>query len=140
MLVPATVSLVMLAVGGAAIGASYGATVNDPSQVWRFAGASIAYWPTMLLVIAVVVGCAAWIPRAASAVAWAFYSLCLLVAMMGGLLSLPDWLLNNTPFTAVPRVGATEFSVTPLLILGAIAIVIGAAGLARLRSRDMSNA
>jgi len=83
--------------------------------------------------------CAAWLPRAASAVTWAVYGVFVLLSMFGDLLSLPDWVIKNTPFTAVPRVGQ-DFSAVPLIVIGALAIVLAVLGLQRLRSRDMTSA
>lgn len=138
--VPAVVSLAMLAASGLAIGWSYGASVTDAGQPWRFAGASLAYWPSILILIAVVVACAAWIPRASSTVTWAIYSVSVVLSLFGGLFSLPNWVINNTPFTAVPRLGSADSPLAPLAVLTILAIVIGACGLARLRGRDMTGA
>lgn len=139
MVVPAAVSLVLLVVGGFVIGASFGASVGDPDQAGRFAAASLAYWPSVLLVIAFVVFCAAWIPRAASAVTWGVYGVVVMLSMFGDLFGLPDWVVKNTPFTAVPRVGA-EFSAMPLIVIGVLAIVFAVLGLRRLRNRDLASA
>ena len=136
MVVPAVVSFLLLLLSGYFIGASFGASIGDPSQGGRFAMASLAYWPSVLLIIAFVVFCAAWLPRAASAVTWAVFGVLVVLSMFGDLFGLPDWLINNTPFTAVPRVGE-EFSAVPLIAIGALAIVLAILGLQRLRSRDM---
>ena len=139
MVVPAVISFLLLALSGYAIGASFGASVNDPDQGGRFAMASLAYWPSVLLIIAFVVFCAAWLPRAASAVTWAVFGVLVLLSMFGDLFGLPDWAIDNTPFTAVPRVGE-DFSAVPLIVIGALAIVFAVLGLRRLRTRDMTGA
>lgn len=139
MVVPAVISFLLLAVSGYAIGASFGASVNDPSQGGRFAMASLAYWPSVLLIIAFVVFCAAWLPRAASAVTWGVFGVLVVLSMFGDLFGLPDWVVGNTPFTAVPRVGQ-DFSAVPLIVIGALAILLAELGLRRLRARDMTGA
>ena len=139
LVVPAVVSLVLLVVSGWAIGASFGSSVGDASQGGRFALASLAYWPSVLLVIAFVQFCAAWLPRAAAAVTWAVYGLAVVLSMFGELFSLPDWVIQNTPFTAVPRVG-DDFSWLPIAVIAALALVFAALGLWRLRTRDMTSA
>jgi ABC-2 type transport system permease protein len=133
------ISFLLLAVSGYAIGASFGASVNDPSQGGRFAMASLAYWPSVLLIIAFVVFCAAWLPRAASAVTWGAFGVLVVLSMFGDLFGLPDWVVGNTPFTAVPRVGE-DFSAVPLIVIGLLAIVFAVLGLRRLRIRDMTGA
>lgn len=139
MVVPAVWSLVLLAVSGAAIGATFGAAVGQPDQAWRFLGASVAYWPSALLVIGVVVLCAAVIPRAAAAVTWALYAVAVVLSMFGDLFGLPDWVINNTPFTAIPRLGM-DFTVLPLVVVAALAVISGGIGLWVLRNRDMTSA
>lgn len=139
MVVPAVWSLVLLAVSGAAIGATFGAAVGQPDQAWRFLGASVAYWPSALLVIGVVVLCAAMIPRAAAAVTWALYAVAVILSMFGDLFGLPDWVINNTPFTAIPRLGM-DFTVLPLVVVTALAVITGGIGLWVLRNRDMPSA
>lgn len=139
MVVPAVWSLVLLAVSGAAIGATFGAAVGQPDQAWRFLGASVAYWPSALLVIGVVVLCAAVIPRAAAAVTWALYAVAVVLSMFGDLFGLPDWVINNTPFTAIPRLGM-DFTVLPLVVVTALAVITGGIGLWVLRNRDMTSA
>ncbi|MES1212190.1 MAG: ABC transporter permease, partial [Leifsonia sp.] len=137
--VPAVASLLLLLLSGYFIGASFGASISDPSQGGRFAAASLAYWPSVLAIIAFVVFCAAWLPRAASAVTWAVYGVLVVLAMFGDLFGLPDWLIHHTLFTAVPRVG-DQFSPLPLVVIGALAIVLAVLGLQRLRTRDMTSA
>ncbi|HMM81649.1 MAG TPA: ABC transporter permease [Terrimesophilobacter sp.] len=139
MVVPAVWSLGLLAVSGAAIGATFGAAVGQPDQAWRFLGASVAYWPSALLVIGVVVLCAAVIPRAAAAVTWALYAVAVVLSMFGDLFGLPDWVIKNTPFTAIPRLGM-DFTVLPLVVVTALAVIAGGIGLWVLRNRDMTSA
>jgi ABC-2 type transport system permease protein len=67
------------------------------------------------------------------------FGVLVVLSMFGDLFSLPDWLIDNTPFTAVPRVGE-EFSAVPLIVIGALAIVFAVLGLRRLRARDMTGA
>jgi ABC-2 type transport system permease protein len=139
MVVPAVVSFLLLAISGYAIGASFGASINDPSQGGRFALASLAYWPSVLLIVAFVVFCAAWLPRAASAVTWGVFGVLVVLSMFGDLFGLRDWVVGNTPFTAVPRVGE-DFSAAPLIVMGALAMLLAVLGLRRLRARDMTGA
>jgi ABC-2 type transport system permease protein len=136
MAVPALLSLLLLAVSGLAEGAAFGAAVKDPSQTWVYFGAALAYWPTMLLVIGFVTLCAAWIPRASSSVTWAVYGIAVVISMFGELFKLPSKVTNNTPFTAIEHVTTGHFSALPLVVMLVLALVFGALGLARLRSRD----
>jgi ABC-2 type transport system permease protein len=139
MAVPAILSLLLLALSGAAIGMAFATAVGDSSQISRLLWASIAYWPSILLVIGVVVLCAGFIPRAASAVTWGLFGIAAVVSMLGDLFGLPDWVIRNTPFTAVAPLGEDP-SALPVIVLAALAILTGALGLARLRARDLVGA
>jgi ABC-2 type transport system permease protein len=136
MAVPAAVSLVVLAASGYLEGASFGASIGDPASAVRYLGASLAYWPTMLLVIGFVAFCAAWLPRASVTVTWAVYGVVVLVSMFGGLFALPTRIANSTPFTAIERMTTGSFSVVPLLVITVLAVLFAVVGVARLRSRD----
>jgi ABC-2 type transport system permease protein len=137
--VPAMWSLVLLAASGVALGVTFEASTGNSGQVGRFLMASIAYWPTSLLVIGIVVLCAAVIPRAASAVTWGLYGVVAILSMFGELFGLPDWVIDNTPFTAIPRLD-TDFTLLPLIVITAIAVIAGGVGLWVLRNRDMTGA
>jgi ABC-2 type transport system permease protein len=136
MAVPALVSLVLLAISGYAEGAAYGAAINDPTQAIHYLGASVAYWPTMLLVIGFVVLCAACVPRVSSSVTWAVYGVTVLISMFGDLFKLPKRISDNTPFTAIEHVTTGTFTALPLIVLTVLAIVFAVLGLLRLRARD----
>ncbi|TDW29065.1 ABC-2 type transport system permease protein [Cryobacterium psychrophilum] len=138
LVVPAVASLLLLAVSGFALGASYGSSIDDPQQGGRFAAASLAYWPSVLLMIAFALFCAAWFPRAANAVMWGSYGVVAVVSMFGDIFSLPDWVVDNTPFTAIPLVGQ-DFSALPIIVITVLAVAIGALGFRRLRERDMTS-
>jgi ABC-2 type transport system permease protein len=135
--VPAVVSLVVLLISGYAEGASYGAAIHDPSQAGRYLVIALAYWPTMLLVIGLVVFLAGWLPRASITASWVVYGIVVLVSMFGALFKLPSWLANNTPFTAIEHLTTkTSFDALPLVVLTILAVVLTVLGLLRLRSRD----
>lgn len=139
MAVPAVWSLVLLAASGIALGVTFETSTGSSGHVGRFFLASIAYWPSSLLVIGVVVLCAAVIPRAASAVTWGLYGVVVVLSIFGDLFGLPDWVIHNTPFTAIPRLDM-DFSVVPLLVITALAVVAGGVGLLVLKNRDMTGA
>ncbi|MEO6943220.1 MAG: ABC transporter permease [Lacisediminihabitans sp.] len=139
MAVPAVASFVLLALSGAAIGGAFGAGVGDTSQIARFFWASLAYWPSVLLVIGVVMLCAAALPRAAASVTWALFGVVVILSMFGDLFGLPDWVVENTPFTATPRLG-TDFAVLPLIVITLLAVIAGGIGLWILRRRDLTSA
>jgi ABC-2 type transport system permease protein len=72
-----------------------------------------------------------------TAVAWAALTICLLVGFVGTAMQLDQWMLDVSPFTHLPRLPGAEVTATPLVWLVAIAVVVGVAGLAGFRRRDL---
>jgi ABC-2 type transport system permease protein len=72
-----------------------------------------------------------------SAAAWAAPAACLLILLVGGTLQLNHWLLDVSPFTHVPHLPGGAVSAAPVLTLLAVALVVGAVGLAGLRRRNI---
>jgi len=58
--------------------------------------------------------------------------------MFGELLSLPGWVHDLSPFEVTPRLPADELSVTPLVILTAVATGLCVAGIVSFRRRDLA--
>jgi ABC-2 type transport system permease protein len=135
--VPAIASLVVLVISGYAEGASLGAATHDSSQAGQYTAVALAYWPTMLLVIGVVVFCAGWLPRAALTISWALYGVVVLASMFGELFTLPNWVANTLPFTATENMTAKSFDAMPLIAIAVLAVILTALGLVRLRNRDL---
>ncbi|MEV8180989.1 ABC transporter permease [Specibacter sp. NPDC078692] len=137
LLVPVLGSALMLLLGGAVMGAAYGVSQSDSSQLWVLLGASIAYWPGVLLTAGVAVVFFASIPRQALALSWAYFSILVIISVFGELFSLPSQIINNTPLTATPRLPSETLSALPLLVLAGIALLLWAIGLLRFARRDL---
>lgn len=135
--IPAVASGVMLFLGGLLQGASYGAQTGDSGQALRFAGAAMAYWPTVALMIAFVAVVAALLPRTAAAISWALYGLLVLLAALGDVLGIPHDVVQATPFWVVPQPGRPDPSWAPVWLMAAAAVVLAALALWRYRSRDL---
>lgn len=84
----------------------------------------------------VVAFLAAFIPRAATAIAWSLYGVIVLLAGLGDVLGLPHDVVAATPFWAVPQPGRADSSWLPVWLMGAAAVVVIAAALWRYRTRD----
>jgi len=76
------------------------------------------------------------VPRAVAA-AWGGLAACYLVAFLGPLLGLPDWVMDLSPFTHVPLLPAAQFDAVPLLALTAVAAAFVFVGLAGFRYRNV---
>lgn len=137
LLIPAVGSAVLLLVGGAGIGASYGSLVHDPGQTSRLALAGLAYWPATMLLVGVAVALFGWLPRLAIPLTWGVLSAMFFVVIIGDALHLPDWLLNLLPFSATPHLPLASLTWTPLVVMTLVAAALVWVGLDRFARRDV---
>ena len=78
------------------------------------------------------------VPRLAVGLAWAGLAVSIACGPLGDLLSLPDPVRNISPFTHIPAVPVAHVTATPLVVLVLVAAVLGAAGMASFRRRDLT--
>ena len=130
-------SALVLAAYGLGEGAAYGVTVGDAGQVPRMIGVALAYLPAVWLIIAVTVLAVGWLPRPAAAVAWVAVTYCAVVTLFADSFDLPGWTRRASPFAHTPRVPLDDLTGTPLLVIGALAVLLLATGYAGLRRRDL---
>jgi ABC-2 type transport system permease protein len=128
----------LLLVAGATLGLGAAATSGDGAYVGRVIGAALAYTPAVWLTTALAVAAFGVLPRV-SGIAWALLGYAVFVVYLGGLLNLPGWMMNLSPYQHVPRMPAAEFTVTPLIILTLIAAGLLAIGFAGFRRRDLES-
>ncbi|MFF2370313.1 ABC transporter permease [Agromyces sp. NPDC058110] len=132
--------IVILATSGLVFGLAFSVTQGDPDQVLRIFTASLAYIPSLLLLVGVTVLLTGWLPRQAILITWIVYGASVVIAMFGPLFSLSEELIDATPLAATPRVPGVEFDAAPLVVLGAVALACWALGLWRFRTRDLTQA
>src|ERR687892_37512 len=99
-------------------------------------GSSLALAPAVWVLAGAAVALFGFVPRAAPA-AWGVLGACFLVAFLGPLLSLPEWVMDLSPFTHVPLLPAEDLSIAPLAVLTAVAAALTALGLVGFRRRDV---
>lgn len=137
LLIPAVGSAVLLLIGGALMGATYGSVIGDSSQAGRLAGATLAYWPAVMVFVGLGLALFGWLPRLTIALSWGVLAAMWMVVIIGDALHLPDWLMNLLPFSATPSVPAEPLRWGPLILLLAAAALLGLLGLDRFRRRDI---
>lgn len=140
LLIPVVGSAVLLVLGGAILGSVYGSTVGDASQTASMAGAALAYWPAVMVLVGLAVALFGWAPRVAVPVTWGLMAAMWFATMLGEVFGLPEWLLDALPFAAVPYLPLEELSWTPLVLLTAVGGVLTWAGLDRFVRRDIQPA
>lgn len=131
-------SVLLLAVSGFVMGAAYGLSRSNLSAAWTLAGASLAYWPGVMVTAGVPVLLLGAAPRMASTLSWAYLGAMALVSFAGPLLELPPELVDHTPLTATPRMPAESFAAAPLVVLTGIALVVWTVGLVMFSRRDLA--
>jgi ABC-2 type transport system permease protein len=137
LLIPAVGAAVLLAVGGWLMGAGYGATIGDASQGARVAGAALAYWPAVMVLVGLGVALFGYAPRVAIPVTWGVVGALWIVMLVGDALHLPGWVLDVLPFSATPDLPAEPMTWTPLVVMTVVATALVAAGVGRFARRDV---
>lgn len=137
LLIPAVGSVILLLLGGGLLGAVYGSISGDSSQAITMAGAALAYWPAVMLLVGIAVALFGWLPSVAIPVTWGAMAAMWFATMLGEVLGLPTWLLNGLPFSAVPYMPLEAMSWTPLITMTAVAALLIWTGIDRFARRDI---
>ncbi|MCB2412755.1 ABC transporter permease [Demequina sp. TTPB684] len=137
LVIPTVGSAVLLLLGGAGLGAVYGSTTGDSSQVAAMAGAALAYWPAVMILVGIAVALFGWAPSVAIPVTWGAMASMWFATMLGEVFGLPTWLLDALPFSAVPYMPLEAMSWTPLVIMTAVAAALIWTGVDRFSRRDV---
>lgn len=98
--------------------------------------AALVYLPAIVLVGALAVALYGVAPRL-TGIAWALVTWVALVLFLGELLDMPDWLRDLSPFTHTPILPSDDVAAVPLLVMGALAVVLTVVGVVGFRRRDI---
>jgi ABC-2 type transport system permease protein len=130
-------SALALVAAGLTVGLTYGLSSGDLGhQLPRVLQGALVQVPAVWVLAAVAVALVGLAPRFA-AVAWGALGLCVMLLLVGAALRLDQWVMDLSPFTHVPRVPGAAVAATPLVLLLAVAVALGGAGLAGLRRRGI---
>lgn len=99
--------------------------------------AAVVQLPAVAVLGGVAVAATGWLPRRGAAVAWAALLGSLVVGMFGGLLELPEAVMELDPFGHLPAVPAEPLEVLPLVVLLGLAALLAAVGFVGWRRRDV---
>jgi ABC-2 type transport system permease protein len=129
----------LLLAAGAGLGLGAATAMNDAGFFWDVIGAALAYAPALWLTAGLAITVFGIAPRAIG-LAWAMLGYAIFVVYLGGLLQLPGWMQNLSPYTHIPRMPADEFTATPLIVLTVIAAGLVTTGMLGFRRRDLQAA
>lgn len=128
---------VVLACAGVAMGLAHGLNSgNVGRELPRILAGSMVQLPAVWVLAAITVALFGLVPRW-SVLGWAALVVCLLVGFAGPALELNHWVLDISPFVHLPRLPGGQVTATPLVWLLAVVVVLGGAGLAGIRRRDI---
>jgi len=129
----------LMAVAGLASGLGDGLrTGHLGAELSRQLGAGLAQVPAAWMLAGLVVALFGVAPRLAVPAGWTVLAVAALLALLGPSLRLPQWLMDLSPFTHVPRLPGGTFSAAPLVWLAVAAAGLTAAGLAAFSRRDLT--
>lgn len=134
--VAALAVVALQALTGFATGLGAAAGTGEWSYLWDVTLAHLAHTPAVLIVLGVAALLYGLLPRAV-AWAWAVLAYGMFVGTYGALADLPDIAFQVSPFAHIAQTPLEPFSMTPVGILSAIAIVLVAVGLLGFRNRGI---
>lgn len=132
-------SLVILGVSGGVAGLIHGLRSGDLTWVGELTAANLVQVPGVWVLAGLALLLhGAW-PRAVLAT-WAGLAVTVVIVFFAEPLQLPAWAQDVSPFVHLPQLPAADLSLVPVLMVLAVAVAFGAAGLAALRHRDLTTA
>lgn len=129
-------SLAVLLVTGLGVGLAAMAVSGDAGFVSQMVPAVVSYAPAVWVTVGLAVLAVGWAPRA-TLVAWLLVAYAFFVVYLGGLLGLPQWMVDISPFSHVAAMPAADFEAVPVVMLTVIAAALIAMGLIGFRRRDI---
>lgn len=127
------VMLLLAAIGMGGIGI---AVMDGEISFGTFYSAAMVYLPAMWVMIGLAVMLIGVAPRF-TGLTWLYVTYSFFVVYLGGMLKLPDWLSNLSPFAHVSKVPVEDFDFMEATILTIIAVVMIIVGFAGYKKRDI---
>lgn len=108
----AIVLVLLVAAGGAAAGlvrsSELAGTADTADRVASAVASGVAQAPAALLILAIAALLFAFVPRLSAGLSWGVLLAAAFIGEFGQIFGLPDWLLNLSPFTYTPTIGAAD--------------------------------
>ncbi|HEX3591894.1 MAG TPA: ABC transporter permease [Pseudonocardiaceae bacterium] len=127
----------LLVASGVVAGIAYGLRAGDPGQVWTVLEAAVVQLPAAWVLAGLAMAVIGVAPEY-SAAGWVGVVICFVLAEFGPALNLPQWLMDVSPFTHVPRLPGGTLAGAPIGWLVLVSVVLAAVGLAGFRRRDVT--
>ena len=130
-------TLTILVVAGLGAGLGYALRSGGAGEIGPLLVAALAQVPAALVIAGFAVALFGLAPSASVAGGWSALGVVVLILFLGAALKLSHWVLDISPFQHLPKLPGGTVTAPPLVWLSLIALALGAAGLAALRTRDI---
>lgn len=129
-------STIVMSVTGAAIGAGFATVTGEVGQIPRMLAAAWVMVPPILVVAAIAAALFGLLPKW-SLVAWSLVVFVAVAGLLQGVLDLPQWALDLSPFEHAPALPGAPFELLPVVVLLIAAGGIAGLGVGALQRRDV---
>jgi ABC-2 type transport system permease protein len=136
----AAAAVVVIALAGGLAAWVGTAVVGSPIRLGDALLAGINVAPAALLALGVGVALIGFLPRVAVSLTYGLVVGAYVLDFVGGLLQLPEWVLNLSPFRHLTAVPAADLNVRAALVMLAIAVAAAVVGVFAFRRRDLQEA
>lgn len=130
------VGIVVLALSVIGIWSAGAIVMEEGLEFNMILGGAMAYIPAMLVMVGVAVLLIGCLPRLAGFV-WLYLGFSFFVVYLGGILQIPEWTSNLSPFGYIPQLPIDEMSYGAVSALTGIALFLVVIGLIGYRRRDV---
>ncbi|GLB68281.1 ABC transporter permease [Arthrobacter mangrovi] len=110
---------------------------DSADRFWLLVASALAHLPAALVMVALAALAFAALPRLAVALGWGPLVLALVLGQFGGLLNLPEWAQDLSPFHHSSAMPVEDFAAAPALTMLAAVVVLALAATFMLRHRDL---
>ncbi len=128
-------ALVLFA-GALGIGLTGSATLDDFGVLGQMLSAAAVQLAPLILIVSVAVALFGLVPRL-TALVWVVVGYGMVASMIGGLLGLPQWALDASPWAMVPMLPSESFTIWPVLGMLVGSALLLALGFWGFRRRDL---
>lgn len=127
---------IMISLSGIGLWLAAEAVMEDGFSFGTIYGASLVYYPAMLVMIGAALFLIGMAPRFTGLI-WVYVVFSFISNYLGGLLDLPEWIEKLSPFGYIPALPVENIEWTPIMLLILVAAILITLGFIGYRKRDI---